>query len=306
MNLRETIKEITREHLENNGIVAAQNLAGVGCLNNTFPAELTTHKGVWELPTSDSSNGGIMCGAALGGRPTMYVIRFGGFLWYNAVSIVNYAAKSKELWDVPCPLFTRVMSCEGGIGPVAGGMHHSMVMRMPGIKVVAPMTPNEYREIWADFKAGDDPMLCSEHRRGYDIDKDFDIVWMDNPQYTIVAIGAARIEAYEAVQQLNRKGLRVSIKHLVKLAPLEMPYVNPYIRKAYVIDDDYIPCSASSYVAYEIAKKYNVNVEAMGLENRSAGFSPDSDNTVPTAEQIVNKILDDNDRFNRNRLENLY
>ena len=50
---------------------------------------------------ADVAGGGFAVGAALAGRKPIYVIRYQGFNWYNSVSIINYAAKSKELWDVP-------------------------------------------------------------------------------------------------------------------------------------------------------------------------------------------------------------
>ena len=41
--------------------------------------------------------------------------------------IVNYAAKSKELFDTPCPVFVRGIGMERAIGPVAGSSHHSYI-----------------------------------------------------------------------------------------------------------------------------------------------------------------------------------
>ena len=45
---------------------------------------------------------------------------------------------------------------EGGIGPVAGSSHHSIYQRMPGAKVVSPMTPNEYEYVYEQFMKEDD------------------------------------------------------------------------------------------------------------------------------------------------------
>ena len=47
--------------------------------------------------------------------------------------ILNYACKSKEIWNVPCPIFIRGIAMEGSIGPVAGSSHYSLYYRMPGI-----------------------------------------------------------------------------------------------------------------------------------------------------------------------------
>lgn len=74
----ETIKEITREHLEqNNGLLFGQAIKAVGWVNDTVP----DCKNIVEFPMSDVSNMGIACGAAIGGRRPIIVIRFQDFMW---------------------------------------------------------------------------------------------------------------------------------------------------------------------------------------------------------------------------------
>ena len=118
-----------------------QCLSAVGWVGGTVP-ELTEKDGLVELSMADVANGGIVAGAGLSKRRPIYVIRYHGFNWYTAPMIVNYAAKSKEIWNTPCPVFVRGIGMEGAIGPVAGSSHHSLYYRMPGIRIVSPMTPN--------------------------------------------------------------------------------------------------------------------------------------------------------------------
>ena len=98
----------------------------------------------------------------------MYIIRYQGFNWFNAPIIVNYACKSKEIWNVPCPLFIRSIAMEGAIGPVAGSSHHSIYYRMPGIRIRSPMTPEEYISCYDDFMKSDDVYYVSEHSGAYE------------------------------------------------------------------------------------------------------------------------------------------
>jgi pyruvate/2-oxoglutarate/acetoin dehydrogenase E1 component len=143
--VRDTIKEITRKHLtEGKGKCYGQCLTAVGWVGGTLP-ELYEESGMIELSMADVAGGAIVTGAALAGDRSIYVVRYQGFQWYNAASIVNYAAKSKEIWGRICPVFVRSIAMEGAVGPVAGSSHHSLVHRMPGIKVIAPMTPDEYK-----------------------------------------------------------------------------------------------------------------------------------------------------------------
>ena len=129
--VRQTIKNIIRKHLKSKkGRVFGQCLTAVGWVGGTLP-ELYEKDGMVELSMADVAGGGIVTGSALMKERPIYVIRYQGFNWYNCPMLVNYAAKSKELWKIPCPVFVRGIGMEGGIGPVAGSSHHSLYFRMP-------------------------------------------------------------------------------------------------------------------------------------------------------------------------------
>ena len=117
--LSETIKSITKDHLEQKrGRLYAQCVKAVGWIGGTVPDTV----GIVELPTSDVSNGGIVVGAALAGERPIYVVRYQGFLAYNMITVLNYAAKSMEMWNTPCPVLVRALGMEGSMGPVASNM----------------------------------------------------------------------------------------------------------------------------------------------------------------------------------------
>jgi pyruvate dehydrogenase E1 component beta subunit/2-oxoisovalerate dehydrogenase E1 component beta subunit len=296
MTLQETIREATRKHLlENNGLLYGQCVSAVGWVAGTVP-ELTEDQGIIELPTSDASNGGIVCGAALMGRRPIYVCRYQGFMWYNAVSLVNYAAKSKQMWDVPCPVFIRSIGMEGHIGPVASHMHHSMIMRMPGINVFAPMTPGEWTTVWNYYLEGDDPVYCSEHRLSYQNNQEYQHVHYAGDYICIVAIGAARLEAVKAVEQLKiNHGQVCNLIHTWSLKPFTLSSEELLslhtAKRVIVFDSDYTICGASEHIAYQISQLINRPVEAYGIEDRVAGFSEQTDIRTPSAEFMVEKVL---------------
>ena len=172
--VRETIKEIIRKHLKKNkGQVFGQCLTAVGWVGGTLP-EMYEDEGMVEVTTADVANGGFVVGAGLQGIRPIYVVRYQGFQWFNAPMIVNYASKSKEIWGIPCPIFIRSIAMEGSIGPVAGSSHHSIYQRMPGTKILSPMTPNEYQYAFDEFIANDDVYYISEHRLSYDNEEEFD------------------------------------------------------------------------------------------------------------------------------------
>jgi pyruvate/2-oxoglutarate/acetoin dehydrogenase E1 component len=293
--LAETIKEATRKHLlENNGLLYAQCVSAVGWIGGTVP-ELTEDQGIVELPTSDVSNGSVVVGAALAGRRPIYVIRYQGFMWYNAASLLNYAAKSKYLWDVPCPVFVRGMGMEGNIGPVASGMNHSMVMHMPGMPVAAPITPNEWMSVWNHFLKHDDPIYCSESRQALGIDYEIEDQFQEDAEVTIFAISISRLRAKEAIEKLRAQSIKCNLVNVVWLKPFK-PQSDKAIysllcsKFGVVLDCDHTICGASESLALDLMHRTGKKVYAMGLEDRTAGFADYCDNKTPDSEKIIKLI----------------
>jgi len=293
ISLRDTIKETVRYHLtQEKGLVMGQCLTAVGWVGGTLP-ELYEEDGMVELSMADVAGGGFAVGAALAGRRPMYVIRYQGFNWFNAPIIINYAAKSKEIWGVPCPMFIRSIAMEGGIGPVAGSSHHSLYYRMPGIKIVSPMTPNEYRKAYTDFIISDDVVYVSEHRGAYNNTKELPNIEYDDPDIILFPISITRFASIEASEALRKEGYKVSVHHIVNIKPFK-PTTNDKLslnkaKFGIVLDDDYVDGIAKS-LAFDLAQDTQSEISVMGLKNKSAGFSSQVDNLPPSKDEIIAKI----------------
>jgi pyruvate/2-oxoglutarate/acetoin dehydrogenase E1 component len=277
LTLRETIRITTEKHLKSGSKLAAQCVNAVGFIGGTVP---DYPEGIIELPTSDSSNGGIMVGLALTGIRPIYVIRYQGFITYNGASIVNYAAKSKAMWQTPCPLFVRAIGMEGAIGPVAGGMHHS-IMRYPGLKVWAPISPKEWLACWNDFMEGDDPTYCSEHRFCYDNQQEYKNQFR-RTDTTVIGIGPVRMKLHElSLNEIHLNNLQADWTE-------EERYILSRSKNCIVIDSDYTTCGVSEHIALKAHKDFNLKVKAIGLDG-IAGFAPQCDVLTPTIERIRNE-----------------
>jgi pyruvate/2-oxoglutarate/acetoin dehydrogenase E1 component len=295
ITLRDTIKQTVNEHLlSGKGKAYGQCLTAVGWVGGTLP-ELYEEDGMVELSMADVAGGAIVTGAALAGDRPIYVVRYQGFQWYNCVSIVNYAAKSKELWKRPCPVFIRSIAMEGGIGPVAGSSHHSLVYRMPGIKVASPMCPSEYNEVYENFMDNDDPVYVSEHRKSYDVKEDLPTYdFYDNPDLTVFAISITRLEMKKLYELAEENKLKLNIFHILWLNPLQVDNRSLVsLQKSHfgglVLDDDYDKGCMSS-IANTLSIQTNKIVRCLGLEDRTAGFYQNVDNLPPTAEKIFSYI----------------
>jgi pyruvate/2-oxoglutarate/acetoin dehydrogenase E1 component len=295
-SVRETIKETVRHHLtQEGGLAFGQCLTAVGWVGGTLP-ELYEEDGMVELSMADVAGGGIVVGSALMGRRPMYIIRYQGFNWYNSPMIVNYACKSKEIWKNPCPVFVRSIAMEGGTGPVASSSHHSLYYRMPGIKIVSPMTPEEYKQIYKDFMDQDDVFYVSEHRGSYGNTEELPDIVYQNSDIVLFPISITRFAAQEASLKLKELGIKASVIHQLWLKPF---VVKDEWKKTLwcskhgglVLDDDYVDGVARP-IAHKIMLETNQKVQVMGLEDRTAGFHPDVDNLPPNSEKIVEKVLE--------------
>lgn len=286
----ETIKEITLSHLsENNGLLLGESISAVGWVNNTVP----DCGGIIELPMTDVAGAGIAVGAALAGRRPIFVVRFQDFLILNGSPLIFYAAKSKELHGKGAPIFVRAIAAEG-LGPVHSGVLHSIFMHFPGFRVCSPMTPDEYRQAWADFISHDDPMIVSEHRLSYSNADELEDVVREGADATIYAISATRFEAMRAASVLEKEGIICNVIHIFWLKPLEMSerLIAPLLRsgKGIVIDPGHTIAGASEAFAYALGQATGINVKALGLEDRSKCLCQPLQNRLPDAERIVRAV----------------
>ena len=292
--VRETIKETIFKHLKkNNSLVFGQCLTAVGWVGGTIP-ELSEKDGLVELSMADVSNGGIVTGAGLSNRRPIYVIRYQGFNWFNASIILNYACKSKELWDVPCPIFIRGIAMEGSIGPVAGSSHHSLYYRMPGIKIASPMTPNEYLSVYDNFMKNDEVLYVSEHRGSYSNTDELQDFVSENLDIILFPISITRFEAQKAKIELEKQGYKIGIANILWIKPfvIKKEWENAVKTSKFggiVLDDDYSQGVATN-LAYDIMKKTGKKIDTMGLKDKSAGFSKETDNLPPNCLEIVERV----------------
>jgi len=295
ITVAQVISNTTREHLsKNNGLLFGQCLTAVGWVGGTVP-EMTEEEGIVELSIADVANAGVVTGAGLMQRRPIYVIRYQGFMWYNAAPLLNYAAKSKEMWGVNCPILVRSIAMEGSIGPVASSSHHGMVMRMPGMPIYAPMSPKEWLEGWDWFMSHNDPLYMSEHRKSFQIDYEFKDELYEDADITILAISYARLFSVEAVKKLQKYGIKCNLIHIKWIKPFEISDVianalnNTKI--GLVIDSDYELCGASQSIAHTLMMNTNSKVHALGIEDKVSGFAPHLDVGTPNVNMISSKIL---------------
>ena len=184
----------------------------------------------------------------------------------------------------------------GGIlaGLALAGERHSIYDRMPGGKIVSPMTPKEWEHAYAEFMKDDEVYYFSEHRLSYDNAVEFEQVIHPKADVTLFPISITRFAAEEARDELLAEGIKVNIIHQVWIKPfvMETEWKIALDNSKYggiVLDDDYTQGVATS-IAHQMMMDTNSKVDVMGLRNRTAGFHPDVDNLPPSKADIIKKV----------------
>lgn len=294
MTVAETIKKITKKHIfSNKGHVVGQCLTAVGWVQNTIPE---TTKNIVELPMTDTAGSGVAVGMAIAGSKPILVLRFQSFLWLNSSPIVMHAAKCFELFGYDCPIFIRAIASEGyGSGPLHTNCYHSPFAHMPGLNITAPMTPNEYKEIWKFYNKSNKPMLVSEHRRAYKSSVEFKNKVNKNSKISIFVISAARFHIDEVERKLKLKNIECDIFHIYWLKPFKIlkTYLNSLdnTNNGIIIDSSYEICSVSEHIAHKLMLNSNSKVYVEGMKDFSPGAAVKLNNMTPSVDRIYNRIM---------------
>ena len=154
--------------IEKNGLIFGHNLTDVGWVAGTIPP-LPEHPGYIELPITDIAGVGIAVGAAISNRPIVFISRYQGYLWFNLAPLATYASVSRTVFNQDCWIMFRSIADDGALGPVASGTYLSLATQILGLRVVAPVTKLQWKEVWKQFLSKKDPMFVSEHRSTYEI-----------------------------------------------------------------------------------------------------------------------------------------
>ena len=167
---------------------------------------------------------------------------------------------------------------EGSIGPVAGSSHTSIYYRMPGIKILSPMTPKEYKLSYNYFMKHDDVVYISEHRGSYDNKSELKDIYQKKCDLVIFAISITRFEAIKAAKELEKIGIKVGIANILWIKPFKIKekWIDMLNKSKYggiILDDDYTQGIAES-LAFRILEKTkkNIRLKAIGLKKKKPGF----------------------------------
>jgi pyruvate dehydrogenase E1 component beta subunit len=224
---------------------------------------------VRDTPIAEAVIIGSAIGAALTGlRPVAELMTI-NFAFSAMDHIVNQAAKLHYMFGGQF-ILPMVIRTVGGGGRQLGATHSqtpdAIFAHFPGLKVVAPGTPEDAKGLLKSAIRTDDPVLFIEHATLYQLrgevpDGDYTTligqskIQRPGKDVTIVTYSKMLETSTKAAEQLAQEGIEVEIVDLRTLRPLDMGPVLESFRKtnrAVIVEEGWRSFGVGSEVASRI------------------------------------------------------
>jgi len=223
---------------------------------------------VMDTPLAESAIIGCAIGAAAEGLRPVAEMQFADFVSCGFDQLVNVAGKMYYRQNLSVNLTVRLPSGGG----FSGGPFHSQnpeawFMHAPGLKVVAPATPEDAKGLLIGAIRDPNPVVYLEHKHLYRRVKG-DVpegryttpfsarVAREGTDLVVIAHGAMVHTALEATADLD--GASIEVLDLRSLVPLDEATILASVRrcsKVVIVDEANSTCSAGAEVAALIAEK---------------------------------------------------
>jgi pyruvate dehydrogenase E1 component beta subunit len=239
----------------------------VGRMGGVFGATrgLQDRFGIWRVrdtPIAEMSFTGMAVGLALEGYRPIVEIMFADFIGVCLEQVYNAAAKNRYMsgGHVAMPI---VFKTAGGI--LGSAAQHSQCLwglfaHLPGLRVVVPSCPRDYKGLMAASIACPDPVVFIEHkalllRRPGDFPHGADVpadryqeplgraaIVRPGRDLTIATLGLSVTHALGAADVLAASGASVEVIDLRSVIPLDVDTVTESVQRTsrlLVVDEDY-------------------------------------------------------------------
>ena len=257
---------------------------------------------VRDTPIAEAAIIGAAIGAAMTGTRPVAELMTINFAFSAMDHIVNEAAKLHYMFggQFTIPMVIRAV---GGGGRQLGATHSqtpdAVFAHFPGLKVVAPGTPEDAKGLLKSAIRSDDPILFIEHATLYQVrgevpDEDYAIpigvskVQRPGKDVTLVTYSKMLEISTKAADQLSKEGIEVEIVDLRSLRPLDMGPVLESFKKtnrAVIVEEgwrsfgvgsevmsriyeeafDYVDAPIKRVAQKEVPLPYNRTLEQMAL-----------------------------------------
>ncbi len=202
-------------------------------------------KRVLATPISEAGFVGMSVGAAMSGMRPVAELMYIDFIGVCMDQIINQAAKMHYMTggQVSVPMVLRVPM---GSGRRNAGQHsqnlESLLTHIPGLKVVAPITPYDAKGMLAAAIRDDDPVVMLEHKLCYNVkgevpDEDYIVpfgeaaIRREGSDVTLIGWSRQVLYELEAAEILEKEGISCEVVDIRSLVPLDFETIAKSVKK---------------------------------------------------------------------------
>lgn len=306
ITVRQAISDALREEMERdeNVFILGEE---VGVWGGTYAVtrgfyDQFGEKRVRDTPIAEAAIIGAAIGAAMTGLRPIAELMTINFAFSAMDHIVNQAPKLRYMFggQFKVPMVIRAV---GGGGRQLGATHSqtpdAIFAHFPGLKVVAPGTPEDAKGLLKAAIRSDDPVLFIEHAtlyqwRGEVPEGDYTIpigkskVQRPGDAVTVVSYSKGLQMTMEAADRLAKEGIQIEVVDLRTLRPLDMePVIDSFKKtnRAVIVEEgwrsygvgaevaarlyedafDYIDAPIKRVAQKEVPLPYNRTLEQMAM-----------------------------------------
>jgi 2-oxoisovalerate dehydrogenase E1 component len=255
---------------------------------------------------------GVCVGAALAGLHPIGEIQFNDFVATGFNQLVNNAAKVRYRWGASVPMVVRMPW--GGLrraGPYHSQNTEPWFYRTPGIKIVAPSTPQDARGLLRSAVADPDPVLFYEHIGLYRDPKIKQRLEREHAEsvplgraalrrrgedLALVSYGAYAHVAARVADKLAQDGIECAVLDLRSLVPLDRDALLAVTRrcgKLLIVHEDSrtggIGESLAAIVQEEAFEDLDAPVRIVGALDAPVPYSPPLEDAFLPSEDRVER-----------------
>jgi len=257
---------------------------------------------VIDAPISENSIVGVATGAAIAGLRPVAEIMFMDFIFLALDQLANHAAKLRYLFGDQCTVPLVVRTPAGGYrgyGATHSQSLQSILMTVPGLKIVAPFTPRDARALLKAAIRDDDPVVFVEHKLLYNTTGPVPVaeetlpigrarVVREGADLTIVTHSYMTQQVLAAAGVLADAGVSAEVIDLATLAPLDWSTVVASARKtarALVVEEGSRTMGVGAEIAATLQEKTFGYLDAPVLRVAAA------DCPIPTGPEMERVVL---------------
>ncbi len=264
---------------------------------------------VIDTPVSEAGFVGTAVGAATVGLRPVVEIMFIDFLGVSLDQLLSNAAKLRYMLGgkvtVPLTVMTRIGA---GVGSAAQHSEslYSMLVHIPGLKVVAPSDAYTAKGLYAAAIRDDDPVIVCDHKKllnnvGPVPEGDYEIpigkarIVRPGTDVTLIGISMMTLVCLEAAEALAEAGIDAEVVDLLSLSPLDEETLLESVSKTgrvVIVDEDNPRCGMAADLAALVATKAFDQLDAppqmVTPPHTPVPYSRDLENLyVPDAARVV-------------------